>query len=187
MLSLSHKLFLASYTGHNNTSSEISYGNNSLSISYLTSTEEQEQILISLLQGVKRNQIHYLTSVYPHLPKCLLLRYMKASIFISIQDTFGKPCLRYQTDQNQCCHLLADLYLYLIMKFLKNSMIISPPPPPSLLICLDDINLTFGYIACQRNESIVQMAEHSKNILKMKGLFVYVLRIYYESVTYFIC
>lgn len=63
----------------------------------------------------------------------------------------------------------------------------SPPPPPNLLICLDDINLTFGYITCQRNESIVQMAEHSKNILKMKGLFVYVLRIYYESVTYFIC
>lgn len=161
--------------------------NNFLSISYLRSTDEQGQILISLLWGVKRNQIHYLTSTYPHLPKCLLLRYMKVSIFISIQDTFGKPCLRHHTDQYQCCHLLADLYLYLIMKFLKNRMIISPPPPPNLLMCLDDINLTFVYVTCQRNESIVQVAEHSKNILKMKGLFVYVLRIYYESVTHFIC
>lgn len=126
MLNLSHKLFLASYMGHNNTSSEISYGNNFLSISYLRSTDEQGQILVSLLWGEKRNQIHYLTSLYPHLPKCLLLRYMKASILITIQDTFGKPCLRYHTDQNQCCHLLADLYLYLIMKFLKNRMIVHP-------------------------------------------------------------
>lgn len=42
----------------------------------------------------------------------------------------------------------------------------SPPPPPNLSICLDDINLTFVYITCQRNESIVQMAERSRIFLK---------------------
>ena len=187
MLSLSHKLFLASYTGHNNTSSEISYGKQ-FPFHQLLNIHRRARAdshLTPLGSEEKSNSLSH--KHISHLPKCLLLRYMKASIFISIQDTFGKPCLRYQTDWNQCCHLLADLYLYLIMKFLKNSMIISPPPSPSLLRCLDDINLTFGYITCQRNESIVQMAEHSKNILKMKGLFVYVLRIYDESVTYFIC